>query len=75
MATDAKLIIVPMKILSDSARKDNKTQGLLRYYKTCIFIEQRWLGLNLFPIIVVRSNVATEKICPLYTIALFLVFS
>jgi hypothetical protein len=63
-----------MKILSDSARKDNKTQGLLRYYKTCIFIEQRWLGLNLV-LIVVRSKVATEKMCPLYTIGLFLVFS
>jgi hypothetical protein len=63
-----------MKILSDSARKDNKTQALLRYNKTYIFIEQRWLGLNIV-LIVVRSKVATEKICPMYTIGIFLVFS
>jgi len=31
MATDAKLFIVPMEILSELARKDNKTQALLRY--------------------------------------------
>ena len=74
MATDAKLLIVPMKILSDSARKDNKTEALLRYNKTCIFIEQRCLGLNLV-LIVVRSKVATEKICTMYTIGLCLVFS
>ena len=74
MATDAKLPIVPMKILTESARKDNKTQALLRYNKTRIFIEQRWLRLNLV-LVVVRSKIATEKLCTLYTIGLFLVFS
>ena len=33
MATDEKLLIVPMKIVSDSARKDSKTQALLRCNK------------------------------------------
>jgi hypothetical protein len=49
MITDAKLLIVPTRNLTDFARKENRKQALLQYNKTRISIGHqhgRRLGLK-----------------------------